>query len=75
LCESLKQLSKVEELAACSIFNDPGEIAVNYFFTTLCKLKTIRCLDLSKNKLENSQLNYLFTQLVSLQNLHTLVIS
>ena len=65
----------MEEFAACAILSDPGEIAVNYFFTTLSKLKTLKCLDLSKNRLENSQLGHLFNQLPSLQNLHTLVIS
>jgi len=49
----MKQLTQVEELAVCSAISDAGEIATNYFFSTLSRLKTIKCLDLSKNKISS----------------------
>jgi hypothetical protein len=71
----MKHLTQIEELAACSIFNDPGEIALNYFFSTLAKLRTLRCIDLSINRLEASQSNSLFAQLSQMKSLNTLVLS
>lgn len=38
LCESMKHLANIQELAACQVLSEPGDIAVNYFFSTLAKL-------------------------------------
>ena len=79
LAHALRKLRQIEELALCGILADNQ--TVNSAFTTnqivdsLVDLKTLKCLDLSKNKFHSETHDHLLAKLPNLVNIRTLAIS